>query len=321
MNYSMCAEKIINSIKKIRTSRERKKISRILQNDKLDPEYINERIEQAKILDEEYNNFNLNLGFQDYEDGYLYNINNQNYDNQDYYNQNYDYSDDDVCGYDEHLKNYNLEDYLRIIDDEYFDTQLSNKKIYSFKNKTSSKNKKYIVVDETYEDYLDSLIIRDSNINYYLKEKWIYNVIDDIKTENIVMYRDNLFCIVIDKKWIKSDFNLVDLNNAHLLLIPLDKTLRTIRSLNFTHIPLLTYMKEVGTNIISKYFEIPSNQLYLYFHYKPSIYHLHIHVTNINTKKHRHSNINTHGLDEVMYNLSIKFDYYQKTTIKVKKYE
>ncbi len=318
MNYSMCAEKIINSIKKIRTSRERKKISRILQNDNLDPEYINERIEQARMLDEEYSNIYKNeLKFEDYqEDGYLYNDNNQ-------YNDytNYDYQDDDICGYDKHLKNFNLDDYLKIIDDEYFDTELLNKKIYSFKDKTNSKNKKYIVVDETYEDYLDSLIIRDSNINYYLKEKWIYNVIDDIKTENIVLYRDNLFCIVIDKKWIKSDFNLSDLNNAHLLLIPLDKTLRTIRSLNFSHIPLLTYMKEVGTNIISKYFEIPSNQLYMYFHYKPSIYHLHIHVTNINTKKHRHSNINTHGLDTVLYNLSIKFDYYQKTTIKVKKYE
>ncbi len=309
----MSAQKITNAIKKINLCREKKKFSRLFENDRLEEEFINSRVNIGNILQDEYESMES-----------MYSVKLE---------ENTNICDNDVCRFDSdhNYTQINSDNYFTIVDDigfnefndlnqfneNYYDSKLLNKKI----NNSKKFNKKYKIVDETYEDYLDSLISRDSDIYYYSKEKWVYDVIDEKPTDNLVLYKDKVFCIVVDKKWLKQDYVLSNLENAHLLLIPLDKKLRTIRSLNSTHIPLLTYMKEVGSTFINKYFGIPLDYLNMYFHYKPSIYHLHIHVTNINSKKYRPSNINTHELDRTIYNLSIKNDYYQNTIIKVKKYD
>ena len=78
IDYQMSAQKITNAIKKIKLCRERKKFSRLFQNDRLEEEFINSRVNIGNILQEEYES--------------LYSTKLE---------ENNNICDDDVCGFDE----------------------------------------------------------------------------------------------------------------------------------------------------------------------------------------------------------------------------
>ena len=60
---------------------------------------------------------------------------------------------------------------------------------------------------------------------------------------------------------------------------------------------------------------INETELKVFLHYEPSTYHLHIHFININHKDCDSSVEYCHNIDDVIYNLSIKSDYYQSRTL------
>lgn len=100
-----------------------------------------------------------------------------------------------------------------------------------------------------------------------------------------------------------------------MLCLPVDKTLRTIRSLNASHISLLEHMKYVTLDVIKTKYEISESYIKMFFHYEPSTYHLHIHFVHINNQECRSSVEYSHELNNVIFNLSICSDYYQRAIL------
>ena len=174
------------------------------------------------------------------------------------------------------------------------------KKFYFNHNK-----EKRIMIMETNEEYLEILKNRPST-----KDQWIYDILDGKAEQEDILYKNNLFLIIPT-----DHANSSTKNKLHILAIPTDITLRTLRNLRAKDIPLLEMMKQKTLEIIKEKFNLEEHSLKMYFHYRPSTYHLHIHFVNID-KRLGSSVEYSHDLDLVIYNLKIKDNYYEDVILK-----
>ena len=156
------------------------------------------------------------------------------------------------------------------------------------------------IIKETYKSYLKTLENRDPK-----KDKWIYNILDGSSEQESILYRDDKCIVIPTYMW---DGNNVE--KMHLLCLPTDTTLRSIRSLTYSHIPLLEHMKRTTLNIIKQKYKIDEDYIKMFFHYEPSTYHLHIHFINVAHHDARSSVEYSHELNNVIFNLLICSDYY-----------
>jgi m7GpppX diphosphatase len=161
------------------------------------------------------------------------------------------------------------------------------------------------IVRESYDDYLKYIVKRDIK-----KDRWIYNIIDGTSEQESVLYRDNVCIVIPSYTWDGMNFD-----NLHILCMPTDTSLRCIRSLNGSDIPLLEHMKRVTLEIISAKYNIDEYYIKMFFHYEPSTYHLHIHFVNTANYDVRSSIEYSHELNSVLFNLSICPDYYQRVIL------
>lgn len=170
--------------------------------------------------------------------------------------------------------------------------------------KDISKLKKYSkkLVKETYEEYLDFLSKRDIE-----KDRWIYNIIDGISEQDKIIYCETEFILIPSYTW-----NSLNIEKLHILCIPRDISLRTIRDLTRVHVPLLEYMKKVSIQIINETYGIKEEFLKIFFHYDPSTYHLHLHFINTEYIDSWSSVEYSHDIDSVIFNLKLDSDYYKK---------
>jgi m7GpppX diphosphatase len=156
------------------------------------------------------------------------------------------------------------------------------------------------IIRETYNDYLKYIKYRDPR-----KDQWIYNIINGTSEQESILYRDELCIIIPTYMW---DGNNIE--KMHLLCLPTDTTLRSIRSLTSSHIPLLEHMKRTTLHIIKQKYNIDEDYIKMFFHYEPSTYHLHIHFVNVAHHDARSSVEYSHELNNVIFNLLICSDYY-----------
>ena len=154
---------------------------------------------------------------------------------------------------------------------------------------------------ESYQEYLKMLEKRDPN-----KDKWIYNIIDGSAEQDKILYKDDLCIIIPTYIW-----DTVNIDKLHILCLPTDTSLRSIRSLTVEHIPLLEHMKNVTLETIKNKYGLEECYLKIFFHYDPSTYHLHIHFVNTAHYDARSSVEYSHELNNVMFNLSIYSQYYK----------
>jgi len=161
------------------------------------------------------------------------------------------------------------------------------------------------IVRESFDEYLKVILKRDTK-----KDQWIYNIINGISEQESILYRDEHCIIIPTYTWDNKN-----IDKLHLLCLPVDKTLRTIRSLNASHISLLEHMKYVTLDVIKTKYEISESYIKMFFHYEPSTYHLHIHFVHINNQECRSSVEYSHELNNVIFNLSICSDYYQRAIL------
>ena len=162
---------------------------------------------------------------------------------------------------------------------------------------------------ETYDEYLETLINRNNNPR---KDQWIYNIINGTAEQNSIIYRDKTCLLIPNYKWNN------EINKLHIIAIPTDITLRSIRSLRAKHIVLLEHIKSVIFKTIKMKYDLGEENVNCFFHYEPSVYHLHIHVTNLMDNDARSSVEYSHDLNTVIYNLSIKSDYYVDALLNVR---
>ena len=161
------------------------------------------------------------------------------------------------------------------------------------------------IIKETYKSYLKTLENRDPK-----KDKWIYNILDGSSEQESILYRDDKCIVIPTYMW-----DSVNIDKLHILCLPIDLKLRSIRSLTNEHIPLLEHMERVTTEIIKIKYDLDECYLKMFFHYEPSTYHLHIHFANVSNHETRSSVEYSHELHNVMFNLSICSNYYKQAIL------
>jgi len=121
-----------------------------------------------------------------------------------------------------------------------------------------------------YKLFTDTPEIYEKIAKIKQKEKW---------QQDQILFTSKQFYVIKDRKW--KDKNK---NNLHLLAIPHREDILSMRDLRKKHLPLLKNIRKHGLDFIKKKYKIPEEELFIYLHYYPSIWHLHIHFVNI--KKH-----------------------------------
>ncbi len=163
--------------------------------------------------------------------------------------------------------------------------------------KDASKLKQRVkkLVQEDYESYLQTLEKRNPE-----KDIWIYNIIDGISEQESILYRDDKCVVFINYFW-----DGKDVDKLQLLCMPTNTNLRSIRSLDASHLPLLEHMKQVTLQVIREKYNLEQGDIKMYFHYEPSTYHLHIHFVNTISNQLHSSVEYSHELNSVMFNLNL----------------
>ena len=173
------------------------------------------------------------------------------------------------------------------------------------KDNTKTKKCSKTIVKESYEEYLDFIAKRDIE-----KDRWVYNILDGIAEQQKVIFRDEKCVIIPTYTW-----DSKNIKKLHILCMPIDTKLRTIRELTNDHIPLLEHMKKITLEKIEEVYGLKEESLKMFFHYDPSTYHLHIHFINILYMNSSSSVEYSHDLDTVIFNLSLDGDYYKKINL------
>lgn len=161
---------------------------------------------------------------------------------------------------------------------------------------------------ETYLEYTQTIEKRDP-----AKDAWIYNILDGIAEQDAILHRDAQCIVIPTYTW-----DTVNAAELHVLCLPTDKSLRSIRSLTAEHIPLLEHMMRETVQVIRDTYNIEEQYLKMFFHYDPSTYHLHIHFVNIANSQAGSSVEYSHELHNVLFNLSICSDYYKRASLNIR---
>lgn len=99
------------------------------------------------------------------------------------------------------------------------------------------------------------------------------------------------------------------------LSIVQDTSVRTLRDLNGSHVPMLKRMRELCMTSIEKMVGVPQDQVLAYIHYPPSVYQLHVHFSFPYGQYYHRDAFRVHNLGTVINNLELDPDYYTKITL------
>ncbi|XP_053684593.1 m7GpppX diphosphatase [Sabethes cyaneus] len=174
-----------------------------------------------------------------------------------------------------------------------------------------STQKKYLL-EETARDY--QTVTLPHIQREQLSLEWLYNILEHRKEQDRIIFEDPSeelgFILLPDIKW-----DGKTLEQLYLLALVRQRSIKSLRDLNDTHLPLLKNIQKRGIDAIKTRYGIGADQLRVYIHYQPSFYHLHVHLTYL---KHDPPGIQcekSHLLTSVIGNLELLPDYYQKATL------
>jgi diadenosine tetraphosphate (Ap4A) HIT family hydrolase len=106
--------------------------------------------------------------------------------------------------------------------------------------------------------------------------KWVNEIIEGIREKEAIIHSSDSIVVAIDPKW-KSE----KVEDLHILVFSRE-WIKTIRDLRYEHLDLLKEMVHTKT-IVAKKYGLELNKIRAYFHYHPSVYHLHLHLTHVNS--------------------------------------
>ncbi|KGB79259.2 scavenger mRNA-decapping enzyme DcpS [Cryptococcus deuterogattii R265] len=113
---------------------------------------------------------------------------------------------------------------------------------------------------------------------------WVYEILEGRKEAERVYYRsegDDGFVILPDLKWDETTENAL-----YLTCLVQDRSIKSLRDLKPSHVPLLKNIREKAAAEVSKRFGVDAGKLRLFVHYHPTYYHFHVHIVHI-----RHDNL------------------------------
>lgn len=148
-----------------------------------------------------------------------------------------------------------------------------------------------------------------------LGNQWIQNVLDKKCETERILWEDqdpnNGFMMCYDYRW-----DGIDSKRLHVLAIVKRYDITCLRDLNSSHLPLLENIKSNGAKAISAKYKLPENELRIFIHYQPSYYHFHVHFTWLGSDSVGGPySERSHLIDNVIANIRLMNDYYQKATI------
>ncbi|KAI5293361.1 hypothetical protein KEM52_005615 [Ascosphaera acerosa] len=111
--------------------------------------------------------------------------------------------------------------------------------------------------------------------------QWVYNILDGITEAEDVIYRRNDpvtgFVLLPDSQWDRKT-----VGTLHLLVLTERRDLMSIRDLTRKDLPWLRFMHASLVEEVTRvYSGLRADEIQLYFHYQPTYYHMHIHITNV----------------------------------------
>ncbi|XP_063167152.1 m7GpppX diphosphatase isoform X2 [Candoia aspera] len=165
------------------------------------------------------------------------------------------------------------------------------------------------LIRETGEDYKNVTLPFIESQSFSIQ--WVYNILEKKAEADRIIYENpdpiNGFVLIPDFKW-----NQKQLDDLYLIAICHRRGIKSLRDLTDEHLPLLRNISQEGGEAIQKRFGLMKTQLRVYFHYQPSYYHLHVHFTALSYDAPGCSVERAHLLSDVMYNLELDSQYYQK---------
>uniref|UniRef100_A0A0K0ENE1 m7GpppX diphosphatase n=1 Tax=Strongyloides stercoralis TaxID=6248 RepID=A0A0K0ENE1_STRER len=142
---------------------------------------------------------------------------------------------------------------------------------------------------------------------------WIKNIFEKDYEKESVIFKDidpdTGFLLLADLKWDRKT-----ISNMYLQVLVQKKGLKSVRDLNESHLPLLENIRNKVTCVLKEKYNLEKNEFIMYFHYQPTYYHLHIHVTLISLSNTSRM-ITSLLLDEVISNIKLMPNYYQLATL------
>ncbi|ORY22030.1 HIT-like domain-containing protein, partial [Naematelia encephala] len=110
--------------------------------------------------------------------------------------------------------------------------------------------------------------------------EWVYNILEGKKEADRVLYKDDDeelgFVLIPDLKWDQTSMSAL-----YLQVIVRTRTIRSLRDLDPSHLPLLRHIRDKVYKTAFHRFGVEHGKLRLFVHYQPSYYHFHVHVVHI----------------------------------------
>ena len=164
------------------------------------------------------------------------------------------------------------------------------------------------IFTETYHMY-KKISLPYINSVYDKNTKWIHDLVLNYSEESMVLFRNQDMVLCKDIIW--KDNNL---KHFYILGIP-TKKIKTIRDLTAHDIPLLCSIRDKAIEI-AKQFGINKNKLYMFFHYHPSYYQLHLHICVTDHETLETKYFRNYYLDDIIEKLESDSKYWKNSTLK-----
>jgi Scavenger mRNA decapping enzyme C-term binding len=161
------------------------------------------------------------------------------------------------------------------------------------------------IVHET-EVFFDSVPYKSFIENEINKKQWIYKIINGEKEQDQIIYRDESLMILPDLET-RDDASILN-----WIVIFTEKDLTSLRMLNASHIELL----EATEKIVKRLLPTDFQDAMLYFHYPPSVWQLHLHVSApCNVLRTTNSMQKVYFLRDVISALKLNSEFLKKATL------
>jgi len=157
---------------------------------------------------------------------------------------------------------------------------------------------------------------------------WIQNILNGTKEKERRLLETPDFIIGIDTKWRSHPDPIAtpkeqwldhhSVSDLYCLGIVKDKSIRTLRDLRREkHAEMLASIEKEGIRIIQSVYGVKEDQIRIFVHYQPQFYHFHVHFTRLENESGC-SVEKSHLISDILQNLDLDDDYYQKRTITYK---
>lgn len=172
--------------------------------------------------------------------------------------------------------------------------------------KSNSQKPDYIMLSETpemYTKYVEPVVQCPD---------WITRIENGTAQGEVILSETDDYYLLPNFKWDRK------IKNMYLLVIFKDSTLRSIRDLDARHLPLLERTRKQVMKYITDNYGIPASKMRSYFHYMPTAWRLHMHVEHISSLAALGSRTQcgrARTLGEVVNNIKLMPDYYQRSTM------